>query len=92
MPRAKVQRETHIVLIKDKPTALIDSTDPAFHRRMAKLKLTRQGDRYTVPREWIQVRPPRKLRLTEAERERRRVSLVQNLRSHSEKRDTRTAA
>ena len=92
MPRAKVQRETIIRFSPRAPEAVVSSSDPAFIKRMKKLNIAPQGDSYRLPKEWVRIAPPRKLRLSEDERERRRAILVQNTRSETGKRYIKKAA
>ncbi len=93
MPRDKVQRETIIRFNPREPEATVSSDDLAFHRRMMKLGVVSLPDTtYRVPKDWIQIGPPRKRRFTEAQRDHKRVILAQNIRLHLEKREHRTAA
>lgn len=92
MPRATRERETIIRFSPREPLAVVSTDDPAMIRRLKKLNIAAQEGTFHVPKTWVKLSPPRKLSLTEEQREHRRAILVQNIRSHIEKRDKRIAA
>lgn len=77
----QIERETTIVFNESSEPCMVWSASPVFQRRMAKLGLEpkRIGKRergewsgwYDIPKDWIKIRPPRVVQLSDEERARR---------------------
>ncbi len=82
MELTKLERETVVTFNEAEPTAAVYTHNPPLIRRLKKLavekpkecslaKVSHEGLAYdfTVPKAWVKVSPPRKLNLTDEERQ-----------------------
>ena len=90
---SRLENETAITFNEEEPHAVVWSASPLFQRHMQRTgvepykidaRVDSQSCWYRVPKEWVRVRPPRKVQLTDEQRAEMGERLRQNIRRQSE--------